>query len=119
MEESDGVPSHSVTVGGQEASRERALEERARHSGMNEGDRAKKGNGGGQRILWWPGGAGGKEKGQGVQSLAPHGGENGKREGAGVVGDSSSGRHRTPDGRRGRRCCRMTGEGQWGVSDSA
>jgi hypothetical protein len=81
MEESDGVPSLSVTVGGQEASRERALEERARHSGMNEGDRAKKGNGGGQRILWWPGGTGGKEKGQGVQSLAPHGGENGKGEG--------------------------------------
>jgi hypothetical protein len=31
------------------------MEERARQSGMDEGDRAKKGNDGGQRLLWRPG----------------------------------------------------------------
>jgi hypothetical protein len=45
MEEFGGVPSLSVTIGGQEASREGAMEERAQHLGVDEGDMAKKGNG--------------------------------------------------------------------------
>jgi hypothetical protein len=43
MEESGGILSLSVTVGGQEACEGGAVEERARHSGMDEGDGAKKG----------------------------------------------------------------------------
>jgi hypothetical protein len=81
MEESGGVPSLSVTVGGQEASTEGAVEERAWQSGVDEGDKAKKGNGGGRRLLWRPGGAGGEEKGLGVWGLAPRGGENGAERG--------------------------------------
>jgi hypothetical protein len=43
MEESGGILSLSVTVGGQEACEGGAVEERAWHSGMDEGDGAKKG----------------------------------------------------------------------------
>jgi hypothetical protein len=41
------------------------VEERVRHSGVDEGDGAKKGNGGGRHLLWRPDGVGGEEKGQG------------------------------------------------------
>jgi hypothetical protein len=52
------------------------------------GDGAKKGNGGGQRHLWWPGGAGGEEKGMGVWGLVPQRGKTGKREGGpGAAGE--------------------------------
>jgi hypothetical protein len=40
----------------------RALEERVRHSGMDEGVGAKKRNDVGRRLLWRPGGACGEEK---------------------------------------------------------
>jgi hypothetical protein len=49
-------------------SREGAVEERVQHSGVDEGHRAKKGNGGNRRLLWRPGGTGGEEKGQGSGS---------------------------------------------------
>jgi hypothetical protein len=45
-----------------------AVEERARHFGVDEGDEVKKGNDGGRCLLWRPGGAGGEEKGQGSGS---------------------------------------------------
>jgi hypothetical protein len=48
---------------------------------VDEGDKAKKGNDGGRRLLWRPGGAGGEEKGLGVRGLAPRGGENGAERG--------------------------------------
>jgi hypothetical protein len=40
-----------------------AVEERAWHSGVDEGVKAKKGNSDGRCLLWWPDGAGGEEKG--------------------------------------------------------
>jgi hypothetical protein len=47
MVESGGIPSLSVTVGGQEVPRDGAVEERTRHTGVAEGDGVKKGNAGG------------------------------------------------------------------------
>jgi hypothetical protein len=85
-EESSGVKSLSVTVGGQEASRQGVVEERARHSGVDEGDGAKKGNGGGRRLLWRPEGAAQREGADGVRGLAPRGGENGEERGGGGSG---------------------------------
>jgi hypothetical protein len=85
-EESSGVKSLSVTVGGQEASRQGVVEERARHSGVDEGDEAKKGNGGGRRLLWRPEGAAQREGADGVRGLAPRGGENGEERGGGQRG---------------------------------
>jgi hypothetical protein len=81
MEESGRVPSLSVTVGGHEASSEGAVEERVQQSGMDEGDTVKKGNGGGRRLLWRPGGAGGEEKWQGGPGFSAHGWENGVERG--------------------------------------
>jgi hypothetical protein len=91
MEESDGVPSLSVTVGGQEASREGAVEERVWHSGVDVGGRAKKGNDGGRHLLWRPSGVGGEEKRQGVRGSTPHVGENGDERGGGGGGGCSGG----------------------------
>jgi hypothetical protein len=102
MEVSGGVLSLSVPVGGQEASREGVVEERERHSGVVEGDGVKKGNDGGQRLLWRPSGTGGEEKGRGVWGLVPHGGENGEERGGGV------GRH--GGGQLGQHCCHAIGE---------
>jgi hypothetical protein len=63
--------------------RGRAVEERVWHSGMDEGDGAKKGNGGGRRLLWRPSGAGEEEKGRGSRGSAPRAGENGEERGGG------------------------------------
>jgi hypothetical protein len=57
------------------------VEERARHSGVDKGDGAKKGNGGGRRVLWRPGGAAERKKGRGSRGLAPRGGKNGENRG--------------------------------------
>jgi hypothetical protein len=112
MEESGGVPSLSVTVGGQEASTEGAVEERAWQSGVDEGDKAKKGNGGGRRLLWRPGGAGGEEKGLGSGVWRRVEGKMGQREGGpGAVGNNLGGQHRPPAGGHGWHRCRVTGEG--------
>jgi hypothetical protein len=50
-----------------------AVEERARHSSVDEGDGAKKGNDGGRRLLWRPGGTGGEKKGRGAVAGVPRG----------------------------------------------
>jgi hypothetical protein len=67
VEESGGVLSFSVAVGRRKASREGAVEERMRHTGVDERDGAKSGTGGGQHLLWRPGGAA-EGKGRGVRS---------------------------------------------------
>jgi hypothetical protein len=60
-----GVPSFSVTIGGWEALREGAVEERTWHADVDKKDGAKSGTGSGRRLLWRPGGAA-EGKGQGV-----------------------------------------------------
>jgi hypothetical protein len=86
--------------------------ERARHSGVDEGVGAKKGNNGGRRGLWWPGGPTERKKGRGSRGSAPRGGENGEkrrspRSGGGQLGRPTS----APVGGRGRRRGHATGEG--------
>jgi hypothetical protein len=81
VEESGGVPSFSIAVGGREASREGAVEERTRHADVDERDGAKSGTGGGRRLLWQPGGTA-EGKGQGVRLGAAWTVGMGKGEGA-------------------------------------
>jgi hypothetical protein len=67
------------------------VEERAWHLGVDEGDRTKKGNDGGQLLLWWPSGTGEEEKGQGVSGFSTTWRKNGEERGggAGTTWDSS------------------------------
>jgi hypothetical protein len=86
-----GVPSFSVAIGGWEASREGAVEERTWHADVDEKDGAKSGTGSGRRLLWRPGGAA-EGKGQGSPSRCHVEGGNGKRRGGpGAAGDSAGG----------------------------
>jgi hypothetical protein len=92
MEESGGVPSLSVTVGGHEASREGAVEERAQHLGMDEGDGAKRGTAAADALSGGPG-ARHRGKGQGGPGFsAAWRGKRGRERGPDAVGDSSAGR---------------------------
>jgi hypothetical protein len=68
------------------------------HSGVDEGDGAKKGNGDGRRLLWRPNGVGEEEKGRGSRGSAPHAGENGEERGGGRGVGQLGGRHRPPAG---------------------
>jgi hypothetical protein len=84
------------------------VEERARHSGVDEGDRAKKGNGDGQCLLWRPGEAGGEEKRQGSGS----GGATRRRSAAGPGPDSRAASQMTAAGSLARAGLTSSGRGK-------
>jgi hypothetical protein len=74
VEESGGVPSFSVAVGGWEASREgRWRRERGTRAWTRRTGRKSR-TGSGRRLLWWPGGAT-ETKGQGSGVEGGSGGE--------------------------------------------
>jgi hypothetical protein len=80
--ESGSVPSLSVTITGQEVSREGWWRSDCGTRVWMRGDGAKKGNDGGRRILWRPGGVAERKKRQGVLGFdAPWRGKWGKETG--------------------------------------
>jgi hypothetical protein len=103
MEESDAVPSLSITVGGQEASREgRWRRKCSARAWTKKGTGQKGGTSGGRRLLWWLGGA--AERNGAGGSGGRHcveGGNGGEREGPGHDG-GQLGRPATTPSRRAR-----------------
>jgi hypothetical protein len=85
------------------------VEERAWHLGVDEGDRTKKGNDGGQLLLWWPVARVKRKKGRGLR-VQHHveekwGRERGGRHDVGQL----SGRHQPLAGGHGRWGCGAIG----------
>jgi hypothetical protein len=63
----------------------------------------------GRRLLWWLGGAGGEERGQGVRGSVPHGGQNGEERGGARA--RQGGTAQRPASAPSRRGCGTTGAG--------
>jgi hypothetical protein len=112
MEESGGVPSLSVTVGGQEASTEGAVEERAWQSAWMRGTRRKRGTTVADAFYGGPVARAERKKGWGSGVWRRVEGKMGQREGGpGAAGNNLGGQHRPPAGGHGWHRCRVTGEG--------